>query len=85
MLKPKMILVCKGGIIQYAVANIAIEVTNLDYDIMADGPPPYRESFEDRRKDDIDILTDAKEYEEEEKRLRDEWEAAQDKSLNEES
>lgn len=73
MTKPKLILICRGGIIQQAIANTEIEVINLDYDIMADGPPPFRESYEDRTMGDIEVADDFKAEEEDAKQ---EWDKA---------
>jgi len=79
-MKPKIIIECKGGIIQNITANMNVTIINLDYDVVAEGQPAYRESFNDREIE-ADVYDNIIEFEKEQERLRQEWEAAMDKAF----
>lgn len=81
-MKPKIIIECKGGIIQNITANMDVTIINLDYDVMAEGPPPFRETFDDR-KVEAEVYEDRNEFANEEKSLRQNWEKKMDEAFRE--
>lgn len=74
---PKIILICKGGVIQKIIANTEVEVVALDYDIFMDVTPNDDEHYEDRT---YPTLV-SKNFDEVEKECREEWEKEYQKAI----
>lgn len=79
--KPKIILICKGGIIQDVISNQPIDLVNLDYDIFEDGPPDSDETYENRHYGDNVTVLSKRKFAKKEAELAKEWDELYEKSI----
>jgi hypothetical protein len=73
-IKPRIVLIMEGGVIQQAFSNVEVEIINADFDCFENAENDTLQHYEDRLME-VDVATSPEEFAEWEANTKADWEA----------